>query len=167
MLRNRPELTAEHICAVVFQNHNCGPRHEPQKLLVNIDQGGQRLTKSKPLTRTNEPHVVVVQITDPHLDMHYIAGGNAKCQHGACCNKWQGLPKQASDAAGFWGDYNRCDSPQRAVNNTFYQIKSQHSKIDYIYFTGRLAPLSNVIYHFALLIVVLSCLSNHPLFTFQ
>lgn len=136
MLRNRPNLSSEYICSITLQNYNCGPRFEPKKLLVNIDQSGPRLTHSKTLTRTEQAPLMVVQITDPHYDPYYTVGGNAKCDYGACCNRWQGLPKRNVDAAGFWGDYNRCDTPRHAVNDTFYQIRGQHSSIDYIYFTG-------------------------------
>lgn len=138
MVRNQPSLTSEYICAIIDQENECGPRFEPNKILVDIDPNGKCLTTSKQLTRTASPQLTIVQITDPHYDPNYLAGGNAKCEHGACCNKWQGLPKQVSDSAGFWGDYNRCDSPMRAVNNTFYQIRNEHSNIDYIYFTGKL-----------------------------
>lgn len=50
-----------------------------------------------------------------------------------CCRS--GVPDSLEDVANRWGGY-RCDSPWDAVHDMLSQIRYQHEKIDYIYFTG-------------------------------
>lgn len=137
-MKHKEQLTPERVCAIVYQSEKCGSIPNSKQILVNIDSNAEKLLESKKLTQdTSITPLTIVQLTDPHYDPNYIAGGNAKCNSGACCHRNQGLPEEKNDAAGYWGDYNRCDTPSYAVINVLNSINDEHKdKIDAIYFTG-------------------------------
>jgi len=46
----------------------------------------------------------------------------------------------ASDAAGYWGDFRSCDTPWHTVENTVADMAKRHSGAAYIIWTGDLVP---------------------------
>ena len=82
-----------------------------------MKQVGQRLFK-------------VLQISDTHLDPHYKEGANAKCDEFLCFRESnEESAKKASHRAGRWGDYRKCDIPQRTLDHMLQHIASTHPVI--------------------------------------
>jgi sphingomyelin phosphodiesterase len=44
-----------------------------------------------------------------------------------------------AEAAGYWGDYRKCDTPLRTIEAMYRHIASHH-QVDLIYWTGDLPP---------------------------
>lgn len=75
----------------------------------------------------NVPKLKVLQITDIHFDRYYQPGSESDCDFPACCRASVGYPaKSPKTAAGYWGDYRKCDSPQWLVENAFQHIAETH-----------------------------------------
>ncbi|XP_043197858.1 sphingomyelin phosphodiesterase-like isoform X2 [Amphibalanus amphitrite] len=100
----------------------------------------------KPYTPTPEPDpeaptARVLHISDTHFDPYYKEGTDADCGEPLCCRETSGYPKRKRAAAGFWGDYRRCDTPLRTIENMLQQIADVHGPtLDYIIWTGDLPP---------------------------
>ncbi|KAB7497963.1 Sphingomyelin phosphodiesterase [Armadillidium nasatum] len=82
----------------------------------------------------------VLHLSDTHFDPEYYEGSNAECGEPLCCRISSGRPKRKQDAAGYWGDYRKCDTPQRTIYSMFENIAYVHPDIDYIIWTGDLPP---------------------------
>ncbi|RXG73749.1 Sphingomyelin phosphodiesterase, partial [Armadillidium vulgare] len=82
----------------------------------------------------------VLHLSDTHFDPEYYEGSNADCGEPLCCRISSGRPKRKQDAAGYWGDYRKCDTPQRTIYSMFENIAYVHPDIDYIIWTGDLPP---------------------------
>ncbi|PSN43682.1 Sphingomyelin phosphodiesterase [Blattella germanica] len=80
--------------------------------------------------------MTVIQITDIHYDPEYKEFSNTECYEPMCCRSDHGIPKDNKTAAGYWGDYRKCDLPWRTLLNALDQIKKHHKHIDLIYMTG-------------------------------
>ncbi|GMR37060.1 hypothetical protein PMAYCL1PPCAC_07255 [Pristionchus mayeri] len=83
------------------------------------------------------PNVLkVLQITDIHIDFHYLPGSEAECRDPVCCRgKGSAERSNPSVAAGFWGTIGKCDIPYRTMDNMLRHI-SQTEKVDYIMVGG-------------------------------
>ncbi|XP_059620625.1 sphingomyelin phosphodiesterase-like [Phlebotomus argentipes] len=139
IMDNRPEFDENHVCAYVFQNLGCPADMSAFEWSINVAGNKPPLTGDKDNTVPQGPNdIKIVHISDPHYDPNYQEGTHAVCGEPSCCRSDQPLPPgtPASEAAGYWGDYRDCDSPFRAVQDSFRHIRSQHPNIDYVYFTG-------------------------------
>ncbi|KAF2363498.1 Calcineurin-like phosphoesterase domain ApaH type [Trinorchestia longiramus] len=86
------------------------------------------------------PYLKMLHLTDLHYDPKYLAGSNAECGAPICCQVDSGNPRNPAAAAGKWGDYRSCDSPERLVLHMLDHIRSNHPDIDYILYTGDSVP---------------------------
>jgi len=60
------------------------------------------------------------------MDPYYEAGGDAKCNEILCCRSSKGEQVRSANRAGGWGDYRKCDTPERTVDNMFKHISLTH-----------------------------------------
>jgi sphingomyelin phosphodiesterase len=68
----------------------------------------------------------VLHLSDNHYDPYYLEGSNAECGEPLCCRATDGAPAQPSAAAGMWGDYRKCDTPKRTIENLYEHIAKTH-----------------------------------------
>lgn len=140
--------TAERVCEVAYQGADCvvdgSDILSDRYPKVNITLSDKVLQTSKDVSiRSTKEPLKIIHITDIHYDPQYEVGVNADCAAGACCRHVPDLePADSTNRAGFWGDYRDCDTPWHAVVDVMEQIRSQHSNIDAVYFTG------DIIHHF-------------------
>lgn len=119
----RENLTASTICGVVFETNFCPLFDDEYNWTVNIDDNpGRTITEKE-----NNETINIVQITDIHYDPKYEPDGNANCGEPACCRKGQNNTNTSDKLAGFWGDYNNCDTPWHAVIDALSHIKDTHN----------------------------------------
>lgn len=79
------------------------------------------------------PTIKVLHLADPHWDPEYLEGSNANCDSPLCCRADSGPVEKSEDAAGFWGDYRKCDMPWRTIENSLEQMAEIHSVWYYKY----------------------------------
>lgn len=72
------------------------------------------------------PTFKVLHISDTHYDPYYQEGTNAECNEPLCCRLTNGPALTPSAAAGKWGDYRKCDTPQRTVDHMLNHIAATH-----------------------------------------
>ena len=128
----KPNLTASTICGVVFESESCPLIDDEFDWTVNIDSGPPKLIDAD----DSEEIINIIQITDIHYDPNYEPYGNANCDEPTCCRRGQNDTNTNNKVAGYWGDYNYCDSPWHAVVDVLEQIRATHQNISYVYFTG-------------------------------
>ncbi|XP_071578444.1 sphingomyelin phosphodiesterase 1 [Temnothorax nylanderi] len=132
IIDSKPNLTSSTICGVVLESKSCPLNNSEFNWTVSIDN-------SPPISidpeESNET-LNIVQITDLHYDPNYEPYGNSQCMEPTCCRKGQNKTNTSGKVAGFWGDYNYCDSPWHTVVDVLDHIRDQHQNISYIYFTG-------------------------------
>ncbi|XP_072757179.1 sphingomyelin phosphodiesterase-like [Anoplolepis gracilipes] len=128
----KPNLTASTICGVVLESQSCPLNDAEFNWTVNIDSGPPKLIEPE----ESEEIINIVQITDIHYDPNYEPYGNAYCNEPLCCQKGQNSTNTSNKVAGYWGDYNSCDSPWHAVVDVLEYIRATHQNISYVYFTG-------------------------------
>ncbi|XP_078034652.1 sphingomyelin phosphodiesterase 1 [Augochlora pura] len=132
IIDSRPNLTADTICGVILESKSCPLINSEFDWSINIDNNS-----AKPFDafKTNE-QLKVLQITDFHYDPNYEPGGNSRCGEPLCCRKGQNQTNTGASLAGYWGDYDSCDTPWQAVIDALTHIKNTHHDIKYVYFTG-------------------------------
>ncbi|XP_071516089.1 sphingomyelin phosphodiesterase-like isoform X6 [Panulirus ornatus] len=86
------------------------------------------------------PTLKVLHLSDTHFDPEYREGSNADCDEPLCCRATSGPVRSPDKRAGFWGDYRKCDTPQRTIDSMLENIAYLHPDIDYIIWTGDLPP---------------------------
>lgn len=131
IVNQRPNLTPEQMCGMIFQNLNCASEEAMTgfDFTVNVDANKPALSGSKDTSvDPSTSDLVIAHITDPHYDPSYQVGSYAACEETNCCRYDQEIPagSDPSVAAGRWGDYRYCDSPLEAVVDAFTQIRRQH-----------------------------------------
>lgn len=124
IIDNNKDLTAKDFCGVVLQKKSCCKPGPDFEWLVEIDNGPPLLTEREHSNETFN----LVQITDIHFDPKYEPFGNADCNEPTCCRLGQNDPKKSRRKAGFWGDYNRCDTPFYSVVDAFNAVNA-HSRV--------------------------------------
>nr|AYV99638.1 venom polypeptide [Dolopus genitalis] len=130
-------VTDEGVCSVLLQASKCVTKEPQYNWSVEIDSNAGKITQSKPSQQSaTDDDLVIVQISDIHFDPVYMTGSNAECTKPMCCSLDSNDPPHYAKAAGQWSDYRNCDTPMRLVEASLLQIKNQHPKIDYIYYTG-------------------------------
>lgn len=82
----------------------------------------------------------VLHLADVHWDPEYLEGSLASCDDRMCCRESSGVLTDPADAAGYWGDYRKCDSPWWTIENAVSQMARQHPDVAYIIWTGDLVP---------------------------
>ncbi|XP_049856755.1 sphingomyelin phosphodiesterase-like isoform X1 [Schistocerca gregaria] len=135
IIDNTPTLTAKQICSVLLQDLNCPENEPPYEWTVDIDLGDkpQYVPPSDP---AEVDLLTVLHITDTHHDPKYSPGTIATCGAPACCRIDQGQAPDAASAAGYWGDYRKCDIPWYGVVSMLTNALTQNPEISYVYFTG-------------------------------
>ncbi|XP_015791561.1 sphingomyelin phosphodiesterase [Tetranychus urticae] len=92
---------------------------------------------------SNVPTLKILQISDTHVDLQYLAGGEVNCGEPLCCRKpvssFRGHKKDHK-MAGYWGEYDNCDIPLRTLQAMLKDIKQNHVDIDYVIWTGDIPP---------------------------
>lgn len=68
----------------------------------------------------------IVQLSDIHFDPKYEPNGNAFCEDPICCRAGQNETNVSARLAGFWGDYNNCDTPWHSVIEAFSHVNNTH-----------------------------------------
>ncbi|EFN69910.1 Sphingomyelin phosphodiesterase [Camponotus floridanus] len=119
----KPNLTASSICGVIFESQSCPLIIGDEfKWTINIDSSPPKLIDDY----ENENIINIIQLTDIHYDRNYEPFGNAYCDEPTCCRRGQNDTNTSNKVAGYWGDYNYCDSPWHAVVDVLEQIKATH-----------------------------------------
>ncbi|XP_053962392.1 sphingomyelin phosphodiesterase isoform X1 [Anastrepha ludens] len=136
----RVNLGPDEICSFVIGDA-CGdvynPYHEWEVIFPPVPK--PPVTELE-MPKEAAPFFKVLHISDTHYDPHYVEGSNANCNEPLCCRLSSGRPSNPNDAAGKWGDYRKCDTPKRTVDNLLEHIADTHKDIDYILWTGDLPP---------------------------
>ncbi|XP_012143489.2 sphingomyelin phosphodiesterase 1 isoform X1 [Megachile rotundata] len=128
---SRENLTANTICGTILESKSC-PLKDPEfKWNITLSNDAATIIPDN----ETEEKMKIVQITDIHYDPLYEPNGNANCKEPVCCRKGQNTTGTTS-LAGYWGDYQSCDTPFHAVIDALTQINDTHKDIDAIYFTG-------------------------------
>lgn len=129
-------LTTHEICGVAF---NCVPQADIPALRWNVTfpPRSNRLSVSSS-SSSSAPTRSVLHLADLHIDSDYQPGSNANCGRPLCCR--EGTPKTGESGAGFWGDYRTCDLPPWTTESMLTYIVQNEAQIDWIYFTGDIAP---------------------------
>lgn len=137
---NRPSLSANTVCKLLLNDGDCLNPYIDDNLdfVVDIDNT-MSSAMSSDIKQTFEPQkpisedLTIVHISDIHVDFKYTKGAFADCDELACCRETDDVNENDPESnAGYWGDYRSCDSPWRAINDTFQEIKRQHS-VSFIY----------------------------------
>lgn len=129
---NRPSLSADTVCKLLLNDGDCSDAYADDNLEFSIDIDN-RMSKSD-IKNTSEGQreasedLTIIHISDVHVDFKYTKGAFADCDELACCRETDDVNENDPESiAGYWGDYRFCDSPWRAINDTFHQIRRQHS----------------------------------------
>ncbi|UJR10009.1 hypothetical protein I4U23_014232 [Adineta vaga] len=139
VLRHSP-LSTHEICGVAF---GCMRQADIPALRWNVTfppstvQTFSSVVQSPTQSSTN-PIYSVLHLADLHIDAKYTPGSNANCGRPLCCR--DGTPKVGEIGAQFWGDYRTCDLPQWTAESMLQYIVQTEEQIDFIYFTGDIAP---------------------------
>ncbi|XP_064099759.1 sphingomyelin phosphodiesterase-like isoform X2 [Macrobrachium nipponense] len=88
----------------------------------------------------SQPTLKVLHISDMHLDPLYVPGSNADCAEDLCCREESGTPATPDAEAWFWGDYRDCDSPPWMIEDMLSHIRTEHTDISYVMWTGDVVP---------------------------
>lgn len=118
---SRPDLTADTICGVVLESKSC-PLNDPRfDWTININNDSRIEIADNDVTKKLE----ILQITDIHYDPLYEPNSNAKCGEPVCCRRGRNDTNKNS-LAGYWGDYEPCDTPWHAVVDALTHISDTH-----------------------------------------
>ncbi|XP_034941151.1 sphingomyelin phosphodiesterase-like [Chelonus insularis] len=121
------------VCGLVLQNQPCCQPPSRYQWTLDIDDNPPQLIN---VQSSKGDTIKILQITDIHYDPLYEPNGNAGCKEPTCCRQGQNNTRRITKLAGFWGDFNNCDSPWHAVVDALDHLKNYQSDIDYVYFTG-------------------------------
>lgn len=129
---NRPDLSADTVCKLLLNDGDCSApfRDESLDFTIEVDNGTSRdvLKSSDVDKQLQSENLVIIHITDIHVDFNYTKGASADCNEFACCRELDDVNDTDPEAnAGNWGDYRSCDTPWHAVVDAFNQIRRQHS----------------------------------------
>lgn len=128
----RPDLTGSTICGILLESDSCPLNDTRFEWSVDINRDPPKLIDADEVDET----LNIIQITDIHYDPNYEPYGKSQCDQPICCRKGQNSTNTSDKVAGYWGDYNYCDSPWHAVVDLLDHIRDTHRNISYVYFTG-------------------------------
>lgn len=114
-------MTASTVCGVVLESKSCPLTDSEYDWNIGIDNHTDVLITEND---TNE-QVKILQITDFHYDPLYEPNGNPNCGEPLCCRRNQNKT-DANSLAGFWGDYESCDTPWHSIIDALTHIKDTH-----------------------------------------
>lgn len=134
VMRHSPLSTME-ICGVAF---NCMRQADIPALQWNVTLPTPVQSRAISDHRTSKSTLSILHLADLHIDINYKPGSNAKCGRPLCCR--DGSPEPGDLGAGFWGDYRTCDIPKWTAESILNYIVQNEQQIDFIYFTGDIAP---------------------------
>ncbi len=136
VLRYSP-LSTHEICGVAFE---CIRQADIPALKwnVTIPPPTKQILSSPYLSGNHSRSKQILHLADLHIDAKYKPGSNANCGRPLCCR--DEIPKPGEIGAGFWGDYRTCDLPQWTIESILKYIVQTEEQIDFIYFTGDIAP---------------------------
>lgn len=123
IIDKKPNLTGSTMCGVVLESNSCPLTDNEYNWTINIDDNLGKTVVEK----ENDETINIVQITDLHYDPKYEPYGNSKCGEPTCCRKGQNGTNNNGALAGYWGDYNNCDTPWHSVTDALYHIKETHN----------------------------------------
>ncbi|KAK9693931.1 Calcineurin-like phosphoesterase [Popillia japonica] len=126
----RPDKPASEICGIIGQSYGCAGT--PDDWSVDIPEGTTELNKG---VISGESTLKILHLTDFHYDPLYEGDSLGNCDLPVCCTAGTSA-SDASDAAGYWGDYRDCDTPMYAIQDALEHIVGQHPDIDYVYYSG-------------------------------
>lgn len=132
IIDNDSTINEDDVCSLVLQNQPCSVPTKRYDWSLDIDN---KSPGSMNVTPSNN-NIRILQLSDIHYDPLYEPGGNAICDDPTCCRKGQNRTESTTYAAGFWGDYNNCDSPWHAIVEALDHMKNHVNNLDLIYFTG-------------------------------
>jgi sphingomyelin phosphodiesterase len=115
-------LTGSTICGIILESKSCPLINDEYKWTINIDNGPPKFIYTED---TNET-INIVQITDIHYDPNYEPYGNSHCNEPTCCRRGQNQTNTNNKIAGYWGDYNYCDTPWHAVVDSLDHVIATH-----------------------------------------
>ena len=133
ILRFSP-LKTEEICGVTF---DCLPQSNISALIWNVTIPASRLLLDDS-TMNSTTNYSILHLADLHIDLDYRVGSNGDCGRPLCCR--DGTAKIGENGAGFWGDYRNCDLPVWTSEKIFEHLIETEQNLDWIYFTGDIAP---------------------------
>jgi len=138
IIDNREDLSAETVCKFLLNDGDCVNSHEDDVLEFTVAikdynprEEIQNEVETPEVLSTNSSFIddmIIVHLTDIHVDLKYKTGAMAKCKKYACCrdiNK-NVTTVNSSHLAGYWGDYRSCDTPLNAIEDAFHHIVEQH-----------------------------------------
>jgi len=99
----------------------------------NVTLSPKPPVRGYPDTKSSNPRIKVLHITDVHVDMNYTIGLASDCGEPICCRPPNPVGKPGHSAQK-WGDYN-CDTPAIVYENMLEFI-ANNIKLDYSIFTG-------------------------------
>lgn len=111
-------MTPDSVCGMVLHKQNCELTGDEFEWSVEIDEGERRYIESEETYET----VKIIHTSDFHYDPVYEPFGNAYCDVPTCCRKGQNDTNTSGKIAGYWGDYNDCDSPWHAIEDAIDRI---------------------------------------------
>ncbi|XP_046645796.1 sphingomyelin phosphodiesterase-like [Daphnia pulicaria] len=129
------------ICGMLLQGQVCGLSDpEPLEWTIAPSSNVKPPVNQPSQPPTGSPTIKVLHLADIHYDPEYLAGSLAVCGDPLCCRASSGDVVNATDAAGYWGDYRTCDLPWYLIENSVSQMASLHPDVGYIIWTGDLTP---------------------------
>ncbi|XP_054161041.1 sphingomyelin phosphodiesterase-like [Oppia nitens] len=76
----------------------------------------------------------ILHLSDLHIDPFYSYNSSSACGEPLCCRT---TSAQGKGSAGYWGDYNNCDSPKYTIEMLMtYLNKTMANDFQYIIWTG-------------------------------
>jgi len=105
-----------------LESQSCPLNDDEFNWTVNIDNGPPKFIEPE----ENNETINIVQITDIHYDPKYEPYGNSYCDEPTCCREGQNGTNISGKVAGYWGDYNYCDSPWHTVVDVLDHIRDEH-----------------------------------------
>jgi len=132
---SHPTIGSRQVCAA-FLGKGCGAWEEINDWTVELPAVPKPPVEEPVLPPEGSPSRKILHMTDVHIDLSYVIGGESDCGLPMCCGNSSGFASSEDTAAGYWGDY-QCDIPVWTVRHMMEHIKAEHGdEIDYIMVTG-------------------------------
>ncbi|KAL0268955.1 UNVERIFIED_CONTAM: hypothetical protein PYX00_010720 [Menopon gallinae] len=137
---SKVSLGPDEICSLVIGDA-CGDVYNPlHEWSVQFPPVTKPTVPAPQAPTPGAPNFKVLHLSDTHFDPYYLEGSNADCSEPLCCRLTNGPAANREAAAGRWGDYRKCDTPQRTIDHMLQHISATHPDIDYIIWTGDIPP---------------------------
>jgi sphingomyelin phosphodiesterase len=131
IIDNRADLTSDSICKLLLNDGDCINPFNDDKLDFSVDiQPRENFNKTLKVSMktSSDNEIIIVHLTDVHVDFKYLKGASADCGEPACCREIDESNENDTESlAGHWGDYRSCDTPWHSIVDALQQIRKQHS----------------------------------------